>query len=251
MHDIGHQNARPLIGLTGRRTPAAVFGVPHGWSDAPVDAYFGEYAQSVVAGGGLPVHLPLAADPRELAALCDGFVFSGGEDVDPVRYGGVITPATTMVDPVRDEFETALFEAALTLNKPVLAICRGAQLVNVARGGTLVPDLVIGQGNSHASYAYPRGHRRHTVHFAEGSIGYGLYGASILVNSFHHQAVDQPGTGIIISGRAADGVPEAIELDGRPVLGLQWHPECFPSDPAFNWVVKASRRDASNDREAA
>lgn len=245
----------PLIGLTGRRVPAMVLGVPHGWADAPIDAYFSEYAQSVTASGGLPVHTPLTADPHDLAARCDGFVFSGGEDVDPVRYSGTITPATTVVDPRRDEFEIALFEAAVALRKPVLGICRGAQLINVARGGTLVSDLLIGEGSSHASYAYPRTHRRHTVHFAEDTIGHRLYGRHTWVNSFHHQAVDRPGRGIVVSGHADDGVAEAIELDGAPVLGLQWHPECFNTDPAFGWLVDACRTDPAvhqnSDRQDA
>lgn len=241
----------PLIGLTGRRVPALVLGVPHGWANAPVDAYFSEYAQSVAAGGGLPVHAPMTADPHELAHRCDGFVFSGGEDVDPVRYGGVVTAATTVVDPARDEFEIALLEAALALRKPVLGICRGAQLINVVCGGTLMPDLAIGQGNSHASYAYPRTYRRHEVRFDDGSLSHRLYGPRISVNSFHHQAVDQAGAGVTVTGRAGDGVAEAIEVEGAPVLGLQWHPECFDIDPAFGWLVEVSRLQNTDRQDAA
>lgn len=246
----GH-NSPPLIGLTGRRVPAMVLGVPHGWADAPIDAYFSEYAQSVTAVGGLPVHTPMTADPEELAQRCDGFVFSGGEDVDPVRYGGVITPATTVVDPARDAFEIALLEAALALQKPVLGICRGAQLINVVCGGTLMPDLTIGQGDSHASYAYPRTYRRHEVQFEDGSLSHRLYGPRIAVNSFHHQAVDRAGAGVAITGRAADGVAEAIEIEGAPALGLQWHPECFDIDPAFSWLVDVSRVQNTDRQDAA
>lgn len=253
MRDVARDGpgSRPLIGLTGRQVPARVLGVPHGWADARIEAYFGEYAQAVTACGGLALHTPLAADPQALALRCDGFVFSGGEDVDPGRYGGLLTAATSAVDPQRDEFEMALFEAALALGKPILGICRGAQLINVARGGTLIADLAVGEGTSHASYAYPRAHRRHTVRFIEGTLGHRLYGPSTSVNSFHHQAVDRPGRGVAITGRACDGVAEAIELDGAPVLGLQWHPECFDIDPAFGWLVETSKTHNSNRQDVA
>ena len=231
----------PVVGLTGRRALAAQLGAPAGFYDAPVDAYFSEYARSVIAAGGLPVHLCLDADPAASVALLDALVVSGGDDVDPVRYGAAVGPRTTVVDPLRDELEVALVEAAIAAGKPVLGICRGAQLINVALGGTLVADLPVGEGVSHASYAYPRAHRRHGVDLVPGSLAHALYGARTDVNSFHHQAVDRPGRGVRVTGLADDGVTEAIEVDGADVLGVQWHPECFTADPAFAWLVERAR----------
>src|SRR5689334_8337232 len=115
---------RPLIGVTGRRVRAAVLGVPSAFADAPVEAYFGEYAAAVASSGGVPVHLASAAHPAELAEVVDGLVLAGGDDVDPARYGGTVGPATLAIDPVRDEFELQLLAAVLLLDKPVLGICR-------------------------------------------------------------------------------------------------------------------------------
>lgn len=233
---------RPLIGLTGRQLSTSAIGLLPAFHDAPIEAYFGEYAGQIARAGGIPLHLSLASRPEEVVEAVDGLVLTGGDDVDPTRYGGVIGPRTTRVDPRRDEFELRLVAAALDIGTPVLGICRGAQLINVARGGTLMHDLPDGEGESHASYAYPRQYRRHDVELEPGSIAYDLYGPETRVNSFHHQAVDRPGRGIRITGRSRDGVVEAIELDAAPVLAVQWHPECFSADPVFDWLVRVSGR---------
>ncbi len=234
--------ARPLIGITGRRTTAAVIGAPAGFSDAPLEAYLSEYATSLLRAGGLPVHLPMDAPADELVARLDGVVIVGGDDVDPRRYGQAPGPHTLAVDPERDEFESAVIESALRRGVPLLGICRGAQLLNVVRGGTLRQHLPLGEGESHGSYAYPRAHRVHEVRAEAGSLIESLYGPTLRVNSFHHQAVDRPGEGLRVTGTAPDGVIEAVELDGAPVVGLQWHPETFGGDPVFDWlVVRAGR----------
>ncbi|MGE0216644.1 gamma-glutamyl-gamma-aminobutyrate hydrolase family protein [Mycolicibacterium sp.] len=242
---------RPIIGISGRRITAAPLGVPAGFRDAPVDAYFSEYATAVHRAGGVPVHLALDSDPDAVIAHVDGVLLAGGEDVDPVRYGRRPGPLTTWIDPGRDAFEIAVFEAAVAAGVPVLGICRGAQLINVARGGSLITDLPVGTGESHASYAYPRTARRHAVTFQRGSAMWRLYGPSATVNSFHHQAVDAPGSGVEISGVADDGVAESIEIPGLAVIGVQWHPECFGADPVFDWLVGTSNRgDADLPRVA-
>lgn len=235
----------PVVGLTGRRTTASRLGSPPGFADAVVEAYYSDYARCVAQAGGLPFHVAVDSPPAAVADVLDALVLSGGDDVDPTLYGAVAGPRSTVLDPVRDAFELALLHAVLDAGKPVLGICRGAQLLTVALGGTLVPDLPIGEGDSHASHAYPRAVRRHDVHFEAGSVAHGLYGERVAVNSFHHQAVDRLGRGLRVSGRAGDGVVEAIELDGAPVLGVQWHPECFASDPVFGWLVSAARDTAS------
>lgn len=227
----------PLIGISGRRLRGSAIGAPHGFADAPLEAYLSEYATSVLRAGGLPVHLPMDAVPAELVNRLDGLVIVGGDDVDPRRYGQVPGPFTPLIDPQRDEFEIGLIEAAIDVDVPLLGVCRGAQLLNVALGGTLHPHLASGEGESHGSYAYPRAHRVHEVRFAPGSVMQALYGDTTRVNSFHHQAVDVPGRGIAVTGWAPDGVAEAIELEGLAMVGVQWHPETFEADPVFDWLV--------------
>jgi putative glutamine amidotransferase len=219
---------------------ARVIGVPLGFDDAPIDVYMSEYATSVVNAGGIPLHLPLDMEPQDVVDLVDGIVFVGGADVDPRQYGQVPHPRSGALEPLRDRFELDLVACGLQSDIPMLGICRGAQLLNVALGGTLVADLPTGQGESHGSYAYPRAHRSHAVAFAPDSAMSRIYGQEALVNSFHHQAVDLPGRDVIVTGRAPDGVVESFEVAGRPVIGIQWHPECFSADPIFNWLVDAS-----------
>ncbi|MBM7515060.1 gamma-glutamyl-gamma-aminobutyrate hydrolase family protein [Nocardioides nitrophenolicus] len=231
---------RPVIGLTGRRMAARVIDVPAGFHDAPLDIYMSEYATAVLHAGGIPLHLPLDMSPEDVLDLVDGVVFVGGADVDPRRYGGVPHPRSGGLEPLRDQFELDLAARGLRAGVPMLGICRGAQLLNVALGGTLVADLPIGVGESHASYAYPRAHRSHAVSFTAGSALEAIYGPETVVNSFHHQAVDRPGRDVVVTGRADDGVVEAFEVADRPVVGVQWHPECFTADPIFNWLVDAS-----------
>ncbi|CAH0226433.1 Putative glutamine amidotransferase Rv2859c [Microbacterium oxydans] len=239
----------PLIGITGRRKSAGIVGAPHGFVDAPLEAYMSEYATSVVRAGGLPVHLPMDAAPEEFVARLDGIVITGGDDVDPRRYGQAPGPHTFLIDPERDDFESALIEAAIDRGVPVLGICRGAQLLNVVRGGTLHQHLPLGDGESHGSYAYPRAHRVHDVRIVPGSVAHALYGATVRVNSFHHQAVDRPGADIVVTGSAPDGIIESIEVRGAPAIGVQWHPETFGGDPVFGWLVEQAVQFASQSKE--
>lgn len=247
----GRASAKPLVGVTGRRGTGALMGAPHGFQDAPLELYLSEYATSVQLAGGLAVHLPIDADPVELVERLDAVVIAGGEDVDPRRYGEAPGPHTTRIDPLRDEFEIGLVLAALTAGIPVLGVCRGNQVVNVALGGSLVQHLEIGEGESHASYAYPRRHRAHAVEARPGTIVEELYGSSFAVNSFHHQAVDRLGEGLIAACIARDGVIESIEHRDAPVLGVQWHPETFGGDPAFDWLVETAIAIRSTEKAAA
>lgn len=237
--------SRPLIGISGRRAPASVLDVPSGFADAPLDVYLSEYASSIARAGGIPVHLSPDADVTDLIAHLDGVIISGGADVDPRRYGQVPAEHAGPYETDRDAFEFSLVAAALDANVPLLGICRGNQLLNVFHGGTLIQHLAIGEGESHGSYAYPRAHRVHDVTFEAGSIAQRLYGEITRVNSFHHQAVDVPGEGVRVTGLSPDGIVESIEFDGG--MGVQWHPECFGSDPVFEWLVDES----SGRKEAA
>ena len=131
----------------------------------------------------------------------------------------------------------------------MLGICRGAQLLNVVRGGTLHQHLPLGEGESHGSYAYPRAHRVHDVHTTAGSVAQALYGETTRVNSFHHQAVDVPGEGVVVTGTAPDGITESIEVHGVPAIGVQWHPETFGGDPVFGWLVEQAVQYSTQSKE--
>lgn len=230
---------RPLIGLTGRRFAAGrVSGTPDSWATAEVDLHFADYAVQVDAAGGLAVQLPRGLDVRAGVARLDGLVLTGGNDIDPRRYGQEPLPQLGPVEPARDRFELELLDEALARGVPVLGVCRGAQLINVWRGGTLHQHIPEFGAAAHAAFQYPRDHRGHVVDFAPGSRLADLYGASCLVNSLHHQAIDQLGDGILATGRSPDGVIEAAELRDADILGVQWHPEVLPSDPVFTWLCE-------------
>ncbi|MFM7043921.1 MAG: gamma-glutamyl-gamma-aminobutyrate hydrolase family protein, partial [Ilumatobacteraceae bacterium] len=147
----------------------------------------------------------------------------------------------------RDDWELALISAALEVRLPMLCVCRGAQLLNIALGGTLIQHL--DEASAHARWDLPRIERCHTVRVSPGSRAEVLYGTETTTNSLHHQAVGTPGRGIVITGTSHDGVVEAFEVEGRPeVFAVQWHPEMLSDqvDPAFTWLVaEASTRSAT------
>lgn len=234
---MGFPDAAPLIAVTGRKRGAG------GAHDGPavldalsVDVYFSGYAEHIAAAGGLPLHVPAGVDPEALADRVDAVVLTGGGDIDPARYGAPLGGAQG-VDPARDAREIALWEAASARGLPVLAICRGLQVVNVARGGTL-----------HTHLAEHIRSPRHEVTFEPGSALHRLHGPSAEVNSLHHQSVDRPGVDLVVTARASDGVVEGIETrDGR-MLGVQWHPEQMSAAPrpVFRWLVAATRARVSH-----
>ena len=241
-----------VIGVTGRRSRAA-FDFPGHLAHLESDLHVVDYGESIAAAGGVPVLLTRDADPVALAARLDGVVIAGGEDVDPRRYGSAPGPRMTLLDPGRDEFEIALVLAALDAGLPVLGICRGAQVINVALGGTLVADLPADEGEGHSFLGYPPAHRSHAVRIAPGSTLAELYGPLAHVNSYHHQAVAEPGDGLVVTARAPDDVIEAVELPGADLLGVQWHPELLSKpDPVFRWLVeRATNRLSPFEEEFA
>lgn len=230
----------PLIGLSGRRGFGAALGVPVGFADAPLDISMSEYATSVIAAGGLPVILPLDADPRALVARLDGLVLAGGEDVDPRRYGAHPDPLTGPCSLERDSFEFALARAAIERQIPVLGICRGAQLLNVVRGGTLIQDLPRSGLPGHGAGVQGRREVSHAVATVPGSVLARLVGEGLDVNSFHHQGLDVLGAELRATAHAPDGLVEAIEFIDAPVVAVQWHPETMGGDPLFSWLVETA-----------
>lgn len=202
-------------------------------------------AMSVWRTGALPIVLPDLRDPEAFPALVediDGLLLQGGADVAPASYGQVPADPAWAGDVLRDRYEIALVEAALAANKPILGICRGAQLLNVALGGTLVQDIdhAVDDALAHRSW-----HRyeliEHDVDLSPDSWIRDTHGGadSILVNTIHHQSVDAVGEGLRVTARAPDGVVEAIErIDpdgptgpGTWAVGVQWHPEWLDGSP--------------------
>ncbi|MBI1852973.1 MAG: gamma-glutamyl-gamma-aminobutyrate hydrolase family protein [Planctomycetes bacterium] len=190
-----------------------------------------DYVQALVAAGGAPILLSPALDEDTLASLLPllhGIVFTGGGDVEPSRFGERAHPKLGRVEKDRDHFELDLYRAARRREIPILGICRGVQLVNVAAGGTLVQDIPSQVARSLRHDAGPREPDPiHDVILEPGSMVRALAGKSrIPVNSFHHQSVKDVAPGFRITATAPDGVVEAIEtLDEPFCVGVQWHPE--------------------------
>jgi putative glutamine amidotransferase len=192
-----------------------------------------DYLRSVERAGAVPVALaPVrpGAAPALLARL-DGLVLSGGSDIDPALFGAAPHPAVRGVARERDEFELALAREALEKDRPLLAICRGHQVLNVATGGTLVQDIPSEvEGAVDHDPDVERWVTAHDVSILQGTRLREILGrGEVAVNSFHHQAVAELGRGLVVSARSTrDGVVEGIEAPGlRFALGVQWHPEGF------------------------
>jgi putative glutamine amidotransferase len=217
----------------------AVSGVVRGWEGAERTGVNAAYVRSVLRAGGVPVILsPLIGAARAAAALegADGLLLTGGEDVDPGFYGEGPSALLGTVDRERDRFEMALFAAARQREIPVLGICRGIQLVNVALGGTLWQDLPSERQClvDHEPRA-PRERRTHRVDLAPGSRVARLLGTERLeVNSIHHQGIKALAPGLVASGWAEDGLIESVESapDGGWLVAVQWHPEEMHADAA-------------------
>lgn len=215
--------ARPRIGIAGRDAQQVK-----------------DYSDAVEAAGGEPVPLfpGVAAPPAELLEDLDGLILTGGRDVHPAHYGQLIREGVGVdLDEARDALEIPLARAAMQRDLPVLGICRGVQVMNVAAGGTLHQDITLAgiRGGTHNQRAAtpmpPPDAAVHEITVTPGSRLAGILGATrIGVNTFHHQTIDRPGGRFSVVARslepAGDGVVEAVEVPGRSfVLGVQWHPE--------------------------
>jgi putative glutamine amidotransferase len=242
--------ARPLIGVTTSevRRKKDAKPLPEGDLRQPEVVLGMTYSRAVEEAGGVPVVLPPLED-RDVAPLVDqlaGVCVSGGPDIDPSFYGAEPHSKLGPVEPWLDAFELAVVRRADALGIPVLGICRGCQVLNVARGGTLhqhVPDVSDGSV-SHRQTASGR-ETTHDVRIEPGSRLAGIVGPELLdVNAFHHQAVDRLGRGLRAVAWADDGIVEAIEGDGF-YLGVQWHVETLVHFPRhlrlFEALVEAAR----------
>lgn len=211
---------RPLIGITTYREPAR-----WGTWDVPAVLLPAAYSDAVADAGGEPILLPTGATSAAVVARLDGLVLAGGADIDPAQYDQQPGAHTTVVRPDRDDAELTLLETALERDLPVLAICRGMQLLNVALGGDLVqhlPDVASAGCHDPGAGLY----EERIVGTEPGTQLHRLIGPSADVHCHHHQALDRLAPGLTVSARAEDGVVEAVELAARPFcLGVQWHPE--------------------------
>jgi putative glutamine amidotransferase len=196
------------------------------------------YVRAVQRAGGVALLIPAGHDADAIEAICsrlDGLLLSGGCDIDPERYGEERIAACQTPDAERDELELALAAWALDAAVPILGICRGMQLLNVACGGTLYQDLETQQPEMerHDQAAIGRTYRAHGIRLQQHSRLSEILGpAPYAVNSLHHQAVARPGERVEIVGWSPDGVAEAMEVDGHPfALAVQFHPEELEGDP--------------------
>lgn len=228
------QNKKPIIGISG-----GFIGDPDkGFKGYELSYVSDDYVQSVIRAGGVPLILPISESPEVIAAqvaLVDGFVISGGADVDPAYYGEEVLQKNGDISPRRDVFDSLLIEMALESHKPILGICRGMQMMNVVGGGSLYQDLSYIENCTikHVQGQLPTV-AMHTVEIEEGSILHGIFGSEVRTNTFHHQAIKDLAPGYKIVAKSKDGLVEAIEkMDTDThhsfVVGVQWHPEMMSS----------------------
>jgi putative glutamine amidotransferase len=223
---------RPLIGISTYREQAQ-WGTWH----VPAVLLPATYADAVAEAGGEPVLLPTGAVTADVVARLDGLILAGGADIDPARYGSLPGPRTTVVRPDRDAAELAVLSAALDRDLPLLAICRGMQLLNVALGGHL-PDLP----DTASHHAGDGLFARRQVRTADGSALDRLLGPAPTVDCHHHQALDRVAPGLTPSAWAEDGLVEGVEAAGRRFcLGVQWHPEAGEDPRLFSALVAAAQ----------
>lgn len=228
---------RPIIGVTG-----------HISKDHPNLSITNSYMEGLFVCGAFPVLLPIAGDEAlwaQAAREMDGFLFSGGVDVEPSRFGEETMCDCGEISPQRDAMEIALLQKVLPTKKPVFGICRGIQLLNIALGGTIYQDIYAQNAQS-----YPQLHSQkmpdylpcHDVMIEEGSLLYGIvHTLRLPVNSLHHQAVKDCAPGLIPIARSSTGLIEALEKKDHPFFfGVQWHPErMWKNDEAEKAIMQA------------
>lgn len=250
-------NPAPVIAITTTRLSASALPhYPEALQGLSLDYAASDYSRAVIGAGGTPVLIPRDTPPESLLRRIDGLVLSGGEDVTPSLYGAESGPYATTHDPCRDAYELSIISHALRLKIPILAICRGIQILNVARGGTLVAHLSEVDGFAHYKADLAPHVRRHGVVIAPESglfrtvITGGGGDGTLAVNSFHHQAIDQPGHSLRVVAWADDGTIEGVEDLDAAIIGVQWHPELHEGlDPLFSWLVDTAKNHLARSQK--
>lgn len=227
-----------MIGITAYAEPSVRWGV---W-DLPAAVIPLAYVSAIESAGGRPLLVPPSLEGvEETLDAVDGLLFSGGADIDPAEYGHEAHPETTNLRPERDRGELALLRAALDRDVPVLAVCRGSQVLNVARGGDLVqhlPDEVGDEKHKHTPGVFAD----HHVEVKQGTRLGSLLGDRAPVKSHHHQGFGRVGEGLVEAAWAEDGTLEAIEdPDKRFAVGVLWHPEEGDDAALFRTLVDEAR----------
>jgi putative glutamine amidotransferase len=223
---------RPIIGCTTYHKVAA--------QANPIDIYglMPSYIEAIKSAGGIPMLIPLGLSDEDLQTIferLDGILLPGGGDVEPGFYNGNTHVKMWGIDVERDRTEFFMSRAAVRQEKPILAICRGIQVFNVALGGTLwedIPSMIPDAMNHDTLKTHPRSHLAHTVELQPGSlVARQLNTTSTGVNSFHHQAVKDEAPELVTTACSPDGLIEAVEVPDHPfALGVQWHPEQLVND---------------------
>lgn len=237
----------PLVGITSspalRRSPVLEV-------DRSLTTLDRAYIEAVTAAEGTAVILPVQS-PGNAATIVehlDALILSGGGDVAPERYGATRHPAVGGVDEDRDAWEVALIAQARQRSLPILAICRGVQILNVALGGTLIQHLPEhDEGHPHLEPSSFDA-ATHDVEIAAGTTMAKVLDTDVVhVNTLHHQAIDRCADDLVVVGREEHGVVEAVEHPDEPILGVQWHPELIahlpPHDRLFSWLVQQAGGD--------
>jgi putative glutamine amidotransferase len=243
--------SRPVIGICTALERAR-------WSVWDQEAYLlpRSYIDAVQRAGGIALMLPpdetLERDPDQLLDVIDGLILAGGADIDPATYGEDPHPETRHTVPERDGFELALARRALERDVPLLGVCRGMQLMNVATGGTLLQHLPDSHGHhEHRRKAGTFDGADHDVRLAEGSLAARAAGETVhATKSHHHQGIDRVGEGFEVTGWSTiDDLPEAFEMPQRRfALGVQWHPEADERSRLIGALVEQAAAARNGDR---
>jgi putative glutamine amidotransferase len=237
---------KPHIGIAG-----SLFTMENGPNTGIERSFVNDsYIQAVERAEGVPIILPIVTDDECIQAQiesCSGLLFPGGHDIHPKYYDSEAHLHLGDINSRVDEYQLKLIRSSLELNKPILGICRGAQLLNVACGGTLLQDLSEAPNQYLKHFQNGRQYEvMHRVATASGSILENLFGSEFWVNSSHHQAIWDVGSGLTVIATASDGVIEGLQMNDRDfVLAVQWHPEMMTAKSnsmmiLFEHLVQAS-----------